>query len=185
MSLFDTVAGTADHLAGSTDEAFARSVDDTEGGGLWDGFTGVLDHSAGSVDESVARQFDDEEGGGFADAFVGDSRDDFVLREGTTERTIYDTLFDYEGEWGGSEDTRDIWGPSFDPRDVGDTDGSIGGTGIDWRNQGDNASEDPTNPDNWPVPPKWVAAFVVLLVVLSVSGPALNFGAAVADGGGS
>jgi len=71
MGWYDDVAGVADHLAGSTDEAVARSFDDEEGGGLWDGATGVLDHAAGSTDEAVARSFDDEEGGGLWDGFAG------------------------------------------------------------------------------------------------------------------
>jgi hypothetical protein len=64
---YQGVAGAADHLAGSTDEAVARSFDDEEGGGLYDGTAGWLDHMAGSTDEAVARQFDDEQGGGIFD----------------------------------------------------------------------------------------------------------------------
>lgn len=36
---YDAVAGTADHLAGSTDEAVGRQFDDTEGGGFADADT--------------------------------------------------------------------------------------------------------------------------------------------------
>jgi len=38
MGVWNTIAGTADHLAGSTDEAFARQFDDTAGGGFSAGF---------------------------------------------------------------------------------------------------------------------------------------------------
>lgn len=64
---YDAVAGTADHLAGSTDEAFSRQFDSVPGGGLYDGLAGTADHLAGSTDEAFARQFDDVPGGGFAD----------------------------------------------------------------------------------------------------------------------
>ncbi|WP_121822868.1 hypothetical protein [Halostella salina] len=114
-------------------------------GEAYDGVAGVGDHLAGSVDESIGRQFDDEEGGGFGDFFTGDERSDFVLQPGTVERGIYDTLFDYEGTWGGEGDSADLWGPSWDPADLGDM-SSGWGTGIEWRNPDSN---DPTNPDNW------------------------------------
>lgn len=72
--VWDQIAGTADHLAGSTDEAFARTFDDTPGGGLIDGYIQTAGGTALSApladavdDESVARQFDDEPGGGAAD----------------------------------------------------------------------------------------------------------------------
>lgn len=68
-SFWNQIAGTADHLAGSTDEAFARQFDNTPGGGFadYDTVAGVGDHLAGSVDESIGRQFDSVPGGGFAD----------------------------------------------------------------------------------------------------------------------
>jgi len=118
-------------------------------GGLtdaYDGVAGAADHAAGSVDESVARQFDDEDGGGFGDFFTADERSDFVFREGTTERTIYDTLFDYEGTWGDSTDTEDLWGPSW----------SFDG-GFDWRNEN---TDDPTDPDNLPISYRKIALLV-------------------------
>ena len=68
---YQGVAGVADHLAGSTDEAVGRQFDDQEGGGVADGIVdtgaGIGDFLAGDIDESIGRQFDDEEGGGFAD----------------------------------------------------------------------------------------------------------------------
>jgi len=56
-----------DFLAGSTDEAIARSTDDEAGGGAWSGTVENLDNLAGSTDEAVARQTDDQSGGGLAD----------------------------------------------------------------------------------------------------------------------
>lgn len=47
-SLWDEVAGTADHYAGSTDEAFGRAVDDAADGDL----AGVGDHATGDVDNA-------------------------------------------------------------------------------------------------------------------------------------
>lgn len=67
---YDSVAGAADHLAGSTDEAVARTFDDEEGGGIIDGTAGFFDHAAGSIDESIGRTFDDQEGGGVVDGLV-------------------------------------------------------------------------------------------------------------------
>ncbi|WP_435348996.1 hypothetical protein [Haloarchaeobius sp. HRN-SO-5] len=83
---YDAVAGTADHLAGSTDEAVARTFDDTEGGGILDGTTetagdvydtiaGTADHLAGSTDEAFHRQFDDTPGGGLFDEIAGAGED--------------------------------------------------------------------------------------------------------------
>lgn len=69
MGIWNTIAGAADHAAGSTDEAFGRQFDNQEGGGIADAdtYTGIADHLAGSVDESIGRQFDSDPGGGFAD----------------------------------------------------------------------------------------------------------------------
>ncbi|RNJ25477.1 hypothetical protein [Halosegnis longus] len=71
-NVYGGVAGVADHLAGSTDEAIGRQFDDEEGGGIADGtvdtVAGIGDFLAGPLDESVGRQFDDTPGGGFADA---------------------------------------------------------------------------------------------------------------------
>lgn len=63
----DSLAGAGDFLAGSTDEAVARTTDDQSGGGIFDGTADTADDLAGSTDEAVSRQFDDQEGGGFAD----------------------------------------------------------------------------------------------------------------------
>jgi hypothetical protein len=61
MSLWNDVAGAADHLAGSTDEAVARTFDNEEGGGVIDGTgqaaantaTAPLDFGADFVNSST------------------------------------------------------------------------------------------------------------------------------------
>lgn len=52
--LYDTTAAGADHLAGSTDEAFHRATEDLQEGDL----AGVGDHLAGSTDEAVGQATD-------------------------------------------------------------------------------------------------------------------------------
>ncbi|WP_436929078.1 hypothetical protein [Halosimplex halobium] len=65
--LLDGIASTADHLAGSTDEAIGRQFDDTPGGGVADGVVSTYDGFASGVERASKRQFDDEPGGGALD----------------------------------------------------------------------------------------------------------------------
>lgn len=60
-SVYDWLAGRADHIAGSTDESFARQFDDEPGGGFldWNTWTGIADHAAGSTDEWVGQRTSD------------------------------------------------------------------------------------------------------------------------------
>jgi hypothetical protein len=57
MGLWNDVAGVADHLAGSTDEAVARQFDNTPGGGASDvvaqQWWGLFDWAAGDVDDTI------------------------------------------------------------------------------------------------------------------------------------
>jgi len=50
--LYDTVAGTADHLAGSIDESVGRQFDDEEGGGSVDEFGAFIDPSQSASDQT-------------------------------------------------------------------------------------------------------------------------------------
>jgi hypothetical protein len=87
---YDTVAGAADHAAGSVDEAVGRTFDSKPGGGVVDGAVetgeavysataGAADFAAGSTDEAVGRTFDDKPGGGVVDG---------------TEDAVLDILFE-------------------------------------------------------------------------------------------
>jgi hypothetical protein len=68
MGIVDDVAGVADNLAGSTDEAVGRQFDDEPGGGLIDGYQSYAAEVYDPVtDGAVSRQFDDEPGGGLVD----------------------------------------------------------------------------------------------------------------------
>lgn len=53
MGLYDDIAGAADHLAGSTDEAFARQFDDEEGGGIIEGISPEQATDINPFDESI------------------------------------------------------------------------------------------------------------------------------------
>ncbi|WP_435358443.1 hypothetical protein [Haloarchaeobius sp. DFWS5] len=121
-SLWDSAAGLADDLAGSTDEAVARTFDDEAGGGIIDGTTetigagydtvaGTADHLAGSTDEAFARQFDDEAGGGILD---------------------YDTYAGWADHMAGSTD--EAWARQFDSTPGGgfaDLAGDAANDGVD------------------------------------------------------
>lgn len=77
------------------------------------------------IDESIGRQFDDQPGGGFADLGETGQRNEDGLAgggedaeyynrylQGDSVRTLYDTVFDYEGTLNGEEDTADVVGPT-------------------------------------------------------------------------
>lgn len=189
MGLYDSIAGTADHLAGSTDEAFARSFDDTEGGGLYDGTAGVLDHAAGSTDEAVGRfhdgstQIANSEWSG-TQRFVGYTR--LATRHflGPIGEDAEDFAFENQaGGFMGNEDDTDLAGPSVG----GSTEPGERGWEFEWR---DPRAEDndPTHPSNHPNWLKWmtanpekVAAFVVALVTLYLLKPVLEIGANLSE----
>jgi hypothetical protein len=135
-------------------------------GDTYDTIAGAADHAAGSTDEAFARQFDDDEGGGYSDFFTGDDRSDFVLQPGTVERSVYDTLFDYSGEWGGEGDTGDLPGPSIDF----DQDTPF----VAWRNP-DGAQNDPTNPENWGGKVWVIVAAILVLPVVYIVGQLFTF----------
>ncbi|SFR37112.1 hypothetical protein SAMN04487947_0562 [Halogeometricum rufum] len=94
MGLYQTVAGVADHLAGSTDEAVGRATE-AAGEGDW---AGVGDHLAGDVDEAASR--------GPVDTVIdvawsghdGDTIDVFGPTAWGTEGSVADVAVDEEGE---------------------------------------------------------------------------------------
>jgi len=89
--LLDSIAGTADFLAGDVDETVGRLVSDVESGELdpLEVPARTLDDLAGSTDEAVARQFDDNPGGGLLEGTISTSplfsgTEDFGIGTGTT-----------------------------------------------------------------------------------------------------
>ena len=86
--------------------------------------------SVKNAGKSVVRQFDNTPGGGFADLGQSGESNDSIFGsgpdneaynrylQGDTVRTLYDTVFEYDGTLNGMEDTADFWGPSVG--DVGD-----------------------------------------------------------------
>lgn len=158
----DTLAGmfqgaeeTVDGPLGPLDEAFANSGQ----GRIFDGMRRGVEFSAG---------------------LLTPSREDNVITG--PARGVYDTIFDYEGTWGGMPDTRDLWGPSWDPRDMFSRENP---TGIDWRN---DDTDDPTDPDNsgwlqW-LKAHWqkVAVGAVVLYALPALTQLLALGANVTEG---
>jgi hypothetical protein len=152
MGLYDTVAGAADHLAGSTDEAVGRQFDGEKGGGFADGDT----YTYGEW------RTEDGTNGGSVPAFkvgriVERVTNPEKFREGTEERE------DFVGDT-----------PDFDS-------GRIYNRVVNDDNDPNRDNPDPTNPDNWAPWMQWlaanlekVAAFVVLLVTLYLLKPLLE-----------
>jgi hypothetical protein len=136
MGLYDTVAGAADHLAGSTDEAFARSFDNQQGGGMYDGLAETTDHLAGTTDEAFARSFDNQQGGGLWDGFKDGLGDLAMERPASHEGT----------------DSWDLPGPNFDE--------TVGIEG--YRPGGANPNAEPQDRPGWT---RYVQAALVLAVV--------------------
>lgn len=102
---YGTVAGTADHLAGSTDEAVARQFDDEEGGGFadYDTWAGLADHAAGSTDEWVGGQT-----GGDSDTSDEDPLADlYEYEEGETPGSARDSHLDSTDADDLNDDTRE------------------------------------------------------------------------------
>lgn len=110
-----------------------------------------------------------------------------------TSRTVYDWVMDYEGEWAGEEDRRDLVGPSFYAGNL--LDASSEEPAFQWRNDA-GAENDPTHPDNRPDPEDWeppdinvdlppwapyAAAGVGLLLLLVVLRPYASMGATAAE----
>lgn len=118
MGLYDDVAGALDHAAGSTDEAVGRQFDDEPGGGFvepgpleesdnfvemqYRGGTGTLDY--------LTAVWNDPRYSPNSDASEERMRESFVLTG--VSRDAYDVIADYEGAWGGEEDSFDLPGPA-------------------------------------------------------------------------
>jgi len=121
MKLYDSVAGTADFLAGSTDEAVARQFDSTEGGGFIErgpveSATNPLDLqyrlATGTADYLGAVRSDPRY---FSDGSQEAMRESFQLTGAS--RDVFDVVSDYEGEWGGEVDSFDFVGPAVAGRE--------------------------------------------------------------------
>ncbi|WP_410765794.1 hypothetical protein [Haloferax sp. DFSO60] len=89
MSVFGSIAGGLDHLAGSVDESIGRQFDDEVGGGFADvGRTG---------------EGNDSETDTYHNRFL---RGDFA-------RSAYDAVMEYDGTLNGREDSIDLFGPGL------------------------------------------------------------------------
>ncbi|QCC47442.1 hypothetical protein [Halobellus limi] len=100
---YDTVAGAADHAAGSVDESIGRQFDDETGGGFFD----VAPEGSGGAAVDTDGDGEPEE---FNNRFL----------RGPV-RTVYDATFDYEGTLNGEEDTVDLIGPTTGDVATGET----------------------------------------------------------------
>jgi len=83
-------------------------------------------------------------------------------------RDAYDRVMDYDEEWHGQQDQHDLIGPSVHPFDG--LDNSDDESTFQWNSP--DAQNDPTNPDNWLVPPKIIAGVVVLALLAVAFGQA-------------
>jgi hypothetical protein len=141
--------------------------------------------------ESIRNQFDDEPGGGFLErgpvgessnpvetsyrastglidwgtAAVTGDREDFVLTGAS--RTVYDTIAEYRGTWGGQEDTVDVVGPA-----LFGTEASVADVLVDTEGETHGSAE------TWT---KLLLGGAVLLVVLYLIRPLLSMAAAVLE----
>lgn len=139
--------------------------------------------------ETIGNQFDSEPGGGFIEsgpledsgnpvetsyrastgvidwgtAVVSGDREDFVLTGAS--RDVYDVIAEYDGTWGGQEDSVDVLGPA-----LFGTEGSVADVLVD--REGETTSSEET----WT---KLLLAGFVALVVLYLIRPFLMAGAAL------
>jgi hypothetical protein len=173
MGWYGQLAGAADDAARGTDEWVGQRTD-------WDGavenadnpvqgtmrrVTGALNFTAASLPGAV-----------------DNPREQWVARGG--HRTLVDSLVDYEGTWGGRQDSEDLLGPSIDLRDLGSGDGE---TALDWRSE-NSQENDPTSPENsWLI--RWLmnnwetaAVGVVGLYLLTLLAPLFQTAANVTEG---
>lgn len=174
MGWYDRLASGADDLAGGTDEWVGQHTD-------WDG---AVEESSNPI-QGTGRRLTGALNFAVASlpGAVENPQEQWVARG--NQRTLVDTVFDYEGTWGGEKDSEDLTGPSFDPSDVGDGEG-LSALGLDWRSELSQET-DPTSPENnWFI--KWlmnnpgqVVAVVVGVYLLSLLGPIFEMGASLTD----
>ena len=137
-----------------------------------DGVVDTIDDGVDTVTDYTTDPVGDALGNPVQDA--GDAVDDATDAAGDAaegwlasgwSRDAYDWVMDYDEEWQGEGDRHDLIGPSLDFGNLFDA--SSEGDVFQWNNP-DGAENDPTNPDNWPVPVsvvKWVLIAAVLAYV--------------------